>query len=79
MTSFRNMTVKHESEPIDAPAHLVLAVRADGALLLGDVNGSTKLGWYPAEECRVSAVFFDTHEMPWSNVFRRPDPHEHNP
>lgn len=79
MTAFRNMTVKHVSEPEDGPAHLVLGVRADGALLLGDVNGSTTLGWYPAEECQARAVFFDTHEMNWSPVFRRPDDHGHNP
>lgn len=78
MTAFRNMTVRHTSETPEGPAHLVLAIRADGALLLGDVDGAETLGWYPAEECIAANVFFDTQE-PWSSAFRRTEDHGHNP
>lgn len=65
------MTVRHRDEDEQAPAHLVLAIRENGDLLLAGVLGDPMLRWWPAEHCLPVGVYFDTHE-PWSADFRVP-------
>lgn len=73
MASHRPFTVSHPSLSLPpGQGTLVLAIRADGALLVANASGlPAPLRWLPAEECEMTGHYFDDDER-WSEAFRIP-------
>lgn len=75
MAAHRPFTVWHPKlELPEGQGSIVLAVE-DGKLLVPKGPFPAELLWLPAEECRMTAAYFDDYER-WSEAFRRPA-HDH--
>jgi hypothetical protein len=71
----RAFTVRVDGDAVEDRALLVLGARADGQLLVSDPEQDGRLGWVPAEACRLSALHLDQDEREWWRGFAGPPPH----